>query len=102
TPAADSKPAAGAERDKEAAPAADTTASPSEKPPAEPGNDPAAMEKVPPSSKGGGCRIVGRRSPAAAGSFVFVLAGASLWRLRRRRAPVCPSPVASEEKEQVG
>jgi hypothetical protein len=98
-PAADSKAAAGGEGDKPAA-AADTPA-PSEKPTAEPGNDPASEEKVAPGPKGCGCRTVGAAERTGSlGSFALVLAGASFWRLRRRRAPVCPSP--SEEKEQVG
>jgi MYXO-CTERM domain-containing protein len=95
TPAADSKPAAAAEGDKAATPAAETP--PADKP-ADPGNDPAALEKVPPSSKGCGCRTVGRPG-APLGTFALALVGLSFWRLRRRRAPVCPSPV--EEKEQV-
>jgi hypothetical protein len=100
-PQADSKAAAGGEGDKPA-PTADTPA-PSEKPTAEPGNDPAAQEKVAPSPKGCGCRTAGAADGARSlGSFAFVLAGLSFWRLRRRRTPVCPSPVASEEKEQVG
>jgi hypothetical protein len=100
-PAADSKAAPAAEGDKPAG-AADPAAAPSDKPAAEPGNDPASLEKVPPSSKGCGCRTVGGAvGPGSLGSFALVLAGLAFCRLRRRRAPVCPSPVASEEKEQV-
>jgi hypothetical protein len=104
------KPAAGGEGDKSATPAADTTAAPTDKPAAEPGNDPAAQEKVPPSSKGCGCRTVGRESAAheteggsrslASASFLF--AGLLLARLRRRKPPVCPSPVPAEEKGTNG
>jgi hypothetical protein len=99
TPAADSKPAAAAEGTP--APAGDPAAAPSEKPTAEPGNDPAAQEKVAPSPKGCGCRTVGG-GDRASGSFALVLAGLSIWRLRRRPSPVCPSPVVREEKEPVG
>jgi hypothetical protein len=94
TPAADSKPAAaaaGGEGDKSAA--ADPAAATADKPAGDPGNDPAALEKVPPSSKGCGCRLAGgAEGPRSVGSFAFILAGLSIWRLRRRRTPVCPSP----------
>jgi MYXO-CTERM domain-containing protein len=100
TAAADAKPAAAAEGDKAATPAADTAAAQADKP-ADPGNDPAALEKVPPSSKGCGCRTVGQQAGGSLAAFGFAFAGLSFWRLRRRRAPVCPSPVHSEEKEQT-
>lgn len=97
--AADAKPAG--EGDKAATPAADTTGTPSEKPAAEPGNDPAALEKVEPSSKGCGCRTVGRngRDSTGPGALGLIgLAGLAFCRLRRRRTPVCPSPVVNGEK----
>jgi len=96
TAAADTKPAAGGEADKSTPPAADTPSA-AEKPPEEPGNDPAAQEKVPPSSKGCGCRV-GPSGAGPFGSFAVALAGLAFWRLRRRRTQVCPSPVAVEEK----
>jgi MYXO-CTERM domain-containing protein len=99
TPAADSKPAAAAEGTP--APAADPAAAPADKP-ADPGNDPAALEKVPPSSKGCGCRTPGSGGSSSFGAFALVLAGLAFCRLRRRPSPVCPSPVQHEEKEPVG
>ncbi len=93
--ASDTKPAAGGEADKAATPAADTATAGTDKPTPEPGNDPAAQEKVPPSSKGCGCRTVGGGSrPLASMGIVFV--GLTLARLRRRRAPVCPSPMTEK------
>jgi hypothetical protein len=98
TASADTKPAAGGEAEKTTAPAADTSTA-AEKPPAdEPGNDPAAQEKVPPSSKGCGCRVIGPNASAPFSSLAIGLAGFAFWRLRRRRTSVCPSPVAVEEK----
>jgi MYXO-CTERM domain-containing protein len=96
--ASDTKPAAGGEADKSATPAADTAAAATDKPTAEPGNDPAAQEKVPPSSKGCGCRTVGD-GPRSLASVATLALGLSLARLRRRRSPVCPSP---EEKGTNG
>jgi hypothetical protein len=89
---------AAAEGDKAATPAADTAAAP---PAGEPGNDPAAQEKVPPSSKGCGCRTVGGdvSSPL---SLAFAAAGITLWRSRRRRGAALPSPVPNEEKGTDG
>jgi len=99
--AADSKPAAGGEGDKSTTPAADTSAAATDKPTAEPGNDPAAQEKVPPSSKGCGCRTMGG-APSSFASAGVVLVGLALARLRRRWTPVCPSPVPAEEKGTSG
>ena len=78
----DGKTAAAAEGDKGATPAGDTAATP---PAGEPGNDPAAQEKVPPSSKGCGCRTVGGSVTSPLGSLAFAAAGLALWRSRRRR-----------------
>jgi MYXO-CTERM domain-containing protein len=99
TAAADTKPAAGGETEKSTPPAADTPSA-AEKPPEEPGNDPAAQEKVPPSSKGCGCRI-GPSDAAPFGSLAIPLAGLAFWGLRRRRAPICPSPVVEEKGRDV-
>jgi hypothetical protein len=96
---ADGKTAAAAEGDKAATPAADTAGAPS---PGEPGNDPAAQEKVPPSSKGCGCRTVGGDVSSPLGSLAFAAAGLALWRSRRRRGAALPSPILNEEKGTDG
>jgi MYXO-CTERM domain-containing protein len=97
--AAADKPAAAAEGEAPT-PAADTTGAAADKP-AEPGNDPAAQEKVPPSSKGCGCRVGGPSGISWLGSAAVVF-GLAFLRLRRRRTPVCPSPLMSEGKGQPG
>ena len=95
---ADSKATAAADADKQATPAADTASTP---PPGEPGNDPTAQEKVPPSSKGCGCRAVGHRGSGLFGSLTMVAASLAIWRVRRRR-PGFPSSSVREEKGRNG
>jgi hypothetical protein len=95
--AADGK--AAADGDKAATPAADTAAT---APPAEPGNDPAAQEKVPPSSKGCGCRTLAPRGSSRLGALGIGALGVALWRSRRRRQAALPSSGTTEKKGRTG
>jgi len=85
---ASAAPASSAPAEAPAAAPAEPAAPAAEAPPAEsPATDPAAAEKVPPSSRGCGCRIESRADRAAPWSCVGFLALA-FWRLRRRRLPL--------------
>jgi hypothetical protein len=94
----DGKPGAAADGDKAATPAADTAAAP----PAEPGNDPAAQEKVPPSSKGCGCRTLGPRGSSPIGALAIGALSVALWRSRRRRHATLPSSGTTVETGRTG
>jgi hypothetical protein len=85
---ASSAPAAAAPGDAPAAAPAEPAAPAAEAPAAEaPQTDPAAAEKVPPSSRGCGCRFESRTDRAAPWTLGAFLALA-FWRLRRRRLPL--------------
>ena len=89
--AGESKTASAATGDQAAAPAGDTPPASAAETPPEDAPDPAAAEKVPPTSHGCGCRVVGTHgSGSAAGLLALSLVGAAVWRLRRRQVAVEP------------
>jgi hypothetical protein len=88
--AAAEKPPAAAGEGVPPTPAADTATSASDKPAGgDTANDPAASEKVPPSSRGCGCRTAGRPGSALVGVLSLGMSAVLLRRARRRR-PTLP------------
>jgi len=83
-PAAD--PAAAAEPAAAPAAAGQAAEGSGETLPGDPPADPAAAEKVPPSSRGCGCRLAPNASGFA--SWLPAVGALALWRLRRRRLPL--------------